>query len=127
MGQAKTVIHFPDDVGLMPARVSWARPIPGPPGKGEEGRAFRAEHKLCMMARGGIDEDPDDVVAPATGRGVAMLPEDDDRLILRAHRPCRNAPMTEDVRPSRDDPAAIQKDNPDTTQHSFEVLLVEIL
>ncbi|MEX3314397.1 hypothetical protein [Sulfitobacter sp. PS-8MA] len=58
---------------------------------------------------------------------LRMLPDDDDRLLLRAHWPGRSAPTTKDLKSLREDPAAIQNDNPDTTPHSFEVLLVENL
>ena len=58
---------------------------------------------------------------------LRMLPEDDDRLLLCAHWPGRGAPTMKDVKSLRDDPAAIQNENPDTTPHSFKVLLVENL
>ncbi|WP_306131163.1 hypothetical protein [Roseivivax marinus] len=58
---------------------------------------------------------------------LRMLPDDDDRLLVRAHWPGRGAPTTKDLKTLRDDPTAIQNDNPETTPHSFEVLLVENL
>ncbi|SLN39419.1 hypothetical protein [Roseisalinus antarcticus] len=58
---------------------------------------------------------------------LRMLPEDDERLLVRAHWPGRGAPTTKDVRTLRDDPSVIQNDNADATPHSFEVLLVENL
>lgn len=58
---------------------------------------------------------------------LRMLPDDDDRLLLRAHWPGRGAPTTKDIKSLREDPMAIQSDNPDAAPHSFEVLLVENL
>lgn len=58
---------------------------------------------------------------------LRMLPEDDERLLLRAHWPGRGAPTTKDIKTLREDPCAIQNDNPDATPHAFEVLLVENL
>jgi hypothetical protein len=58
---------------------------------------------------------------------LRMLPDDDDRLLLRAHWPGRGAPTTKDIKSLREDPMVIQNDNPDAAPHSFEVLLVENL
>ncbi|MFC2966816.1 hypothetical protein [Acidimangrovimonas pyrenivorans] len=58
---------------------------------------------------------------------LRMLPEDDERLLLRAHWPGRGAPTTKDIKTLREDPCAIQNDNPAATPHAFEVLLVENL
>lgn len=58
---------------------------------------------------------------------LRMLPDDDDRLLIRAHWPGRGAPTTKDVKSLREDPQVIQNDNPDTAPHSFDVLLVENL
>lgn len=58
---------------------------------------------------------------------LRMLPEDDERLLIRAHWPGRGAPTTKDVKTLRSDPTAIQNDNADATPHTFEVLLVENL
>ena len=58
---------------------------------------------------------------------LRMLPEDDERLLIRAHWPGRGAPTTKDVKTLRSDPSAIQNDNADATPHTFDVLLVENL
>ncbi|WP_370163094.1 hypothetical protein [Limimaricola soesokkakensis] len=58
---------------------------------------------------------------------LRMLPEDDERLLVRAHWPGRGAPTTKDLKSLRTDPTSIQNDNPDTTPHAFEILLVENL
>lgn len=56
---------------------------------------------------------------------LRMLPDDDDRLLVRAHWPGRGAPTSKAVARLRADPAAIQNDNPGAVPHSFEILLVE--
>ena len=58
---------------------------------------------------------------------LRMLPEDDERLLIRAHWPGRGAPTTKDLRSLREDATAIQNDNPDAAPHTFEILLVENL
>lgn len=58
---------------------------------------------------------------------VRMLQKDDPRLIVRAHWPGRTPPTQELLSKLREDPAAIQTDNPAMTPHSFEVMLVEDL
>lgn len=58
---------------------------------------------------------------------LRMLPEDDERLLVRAHWPGRGAPTTKDVKTLRSEPSAIQNDNADAKPHTFEVLLVENL
>ncbi len=58
---------------------------------------------------------------------LKMLPDDDARLLVRAHWPGRSSPTSKDVASLRVNPTAIQGDNPDTVPHSFEILLVENL
>ena len=58
---------------------------------------------------------------------LRMLPEDDPRLLIRAHWPGRAAPTQELVGALRGTPESLQTDNPEATPHSFEVLLVEDL
>lgn len=56
---------------------------------------------------------------------LRMLPDDDARLLLRAHWPGRAAPTTKDLKSLRSDPGAIQTENPSSVPHSFEVLFIE--
>ena len=56
---------------------------------------------------------------------LRMLPVDDERLQIRAHWPGRTLPSLQPLSRLRDDPLAIQTDNPDATPHGFEVLLIE--
>ena len=56
---------------------------------------------------------------------LRMLPEDDERLRVRAHWPGSGAPTMKDLATLRRDPMAIQTDNPDAVPHAFEVILVE--
>ncbi len=58
---------------------------------------------------------------------LRMLPEDDARLLVRAHWPGRGAPTTKELQSFRDDRSGIQNDNPSAAPHAFEVLLVENL
>lgn len=56
---------------------------------------------------------------------LRMLPEDDERLLVRAHWPGRCAPTTKSVAALRNEPELIQTENTDMVPHGFEVLLVE--
>ena len=56
---------------------------------------------------------------------LRMLTEDDERLRIRAHWPGRAVPTMKDLATLRQDPTAIQTDNPDAVPHSFEVILIE--
>ncbi|MBZ8118964.1 hypothetical protein KUD11_09925 [Roseovarius sp. LXJ103] len=58
---------------------------------------------------------------------LGMLPDDDDRLLVRAHWPGSGSPTMKEVVALRKDPASIQSTNPESAPHSFEVLLVERL
>ncbi len=56
---------------------------------------------------------------------LRMLPEDDERLLVRAHWPGRAQPSDKPLSALRHDPASIQTENPDLVPHGFEVLIVE--
>jgi len=58
---------------------------------------------------------------------LRMIPEDDPRLLLRAHWPGRAAPTQERVAALREDPTMLQTDNVQATPHAFELLLVDDL
>lgn len=58
---------------------------------------------------------------------LRMLPEDDPRLLVRAHWPGRGAPTTRRLVDLRNEPAVIQTDNQTAVPHSFETVLVEEL
>lgn len=58
---------------------------------------------------------------------LRMLPEDDQRLLVRAHGPGGGAPTTKRHIDLRDDLTAIHMDDQNTAPHSFEIVLVEEL
>ena len=58
---------------------------------------------------------------------LRMLPEDDERLLIRAHWQGRSAPMTKDIASLRAEPDIMQHDNPEVVPSNFEVLIVESL
>ncbi|MGV0816471.1 hypothetical protein [Martelella sp. AMO21009] len=58
---------------------------------------------------------------------LRMLPDNDERLLVRAHWPGRGAPTTKLLSELRETPESIQTENADLVPHSFEVLLVDSL
>lgn len=58
---------------------------------------------------------------------LRMLRENDDRVFVRAHWPGRADPTDKPAKLLREDASAIQSEKPDTTPHSFDVLLIENL
>ena len=58
---------------------------------------------------------------------LRMLPEDDNRLVLRAHWPSRTEPTDKSVEELREDPGLIQNENSNAVPHSFEILLIDYL
>lgn len=58
---------------------------------------------------------------------LRMLPEDDERILIRAHWPGRGGPTQKDLLSLRNNPMALQNDNPTLSPHKFEVVFVEDL
>ena len=58
---------------------------------------------------------------------LRMLPDNDNRLFVRAHWPGRGEPTFKSVEELRDNPSVLSSDNSDAAPHSFEVLLIEHL
>lgn len=58
---------------------------------------------------------------------LRMIPEDDERLLIRAHWQGRSTPTTKDIVSLRADPDIMQHDNPQVVPSNFEILLVENL
>ncbi len=58
---------------------------------------------------------------------LRMLPNDDSRLVLRAHWPGRTKPTDKSINELRDDPEGIKGENSKATPHTFEILLIENL
>lgn len=56
---------------------------------------------------------------------VRMIKEDDDRLMVRAHWPGRAQPTQKPLRDLRENPDALQTENPTMVPHTFEVILVD--
>ena len=56
---------------------------------------------------------------------LRMIKADDERLLLRAHWPGRIQPTDCEICKLREDPDAIQAENPAVSPHTFEVILVE--
>ena len=58
---------------------------------------------------------------------LKMLPEEHPKLYVRAHWPGRAVHTQEPIALLRQNPIALQTDNPETVPHSFEILMIDDL